>query len=1029
MWNLYKNIFSAPTECGVPTADSNQSGSILIYIVVVMLIFGFLGAGMVSMFTSSTMMSSGVANYSRNAAYLAEAAMRYATSELRNEGYNTSTIEALNGATNDKTFTLGDDGNFQVNVFGKWFKATGLDYDETLGGTISLTVPEGKIPEGFSIPAGAYLVNLESYRDSVLFGGSPDTKYWAQISTSPDLNEGDTDFTLDLNDDFQADVSQGHKLLISVKPTATVTIGPGDAELTVGDEAWNFYPPDKGSIYLVSTDTGTIHEYYYEDMVQGSTKLNLVNLPGAIEFKNTDFVILSNHNHSISTTGNSGTSISGGMREIAMNFAQNVENPQIIAPPAEDIAADVDPEAVLEGMGTVGESDTGAVDVNTGTGEITLGGGVPSASGAVFFGGDVSLGGSSVCSGGKCLFGAGVRASFVLTYNGTADGFTFAVINGADNVLGTAGDEGGQMGYAGSGIGGGLQPPKMALEFDTWVNAGHDDPDLGTSHRDVLQYVFWGDGQADLDDDNTHDTGGAGRKWRYKDASYADEVKTKPALNSDETALYFSSKNGYVHELDPETGVPPAVTGFPLWLYGDTESSPAWDSDGYIFIGGDDNYFNAITPTGGFDWYANTSAAIKSSPVIDDDNQVVYFGNDDGYFYAYNNSGPPIEWTHNLADDGLAWANIRGTPALSPDKLTVYFATEDTYNNRSSDYLFALKTSDGSLRWKLALDGDCFSSPTVADDGTIYIGGDGGSFEGLLFAVNPDGSEKWRYTFSPNNARSKPAIDPEDGTIYIGNDDDHLYAITDNESEGILKWRFHTLDDDGSPLGENVRGGPTVHADGTIWFGSNNNRLYVVDGDGLLIDKFDLSGDVLSSPTQGTDGTVYVGSRDHYLYAYKATCNPGNIKTRVFSYDDLLPGDAAPDVDPADGNPDVVSADNWLNSGPWAVRIEIDRSETVNDRDRYEYTLSTWIRQCQNANCSDITPTYFADTRIDYNAREPHLVQTVELCAADHADFNRFLYGFTQGTGGETQTVVIDNLNLGFIRPGDAVITSDPNWQ
>jgi hypothetical protein len=133
-------------------------------------------------------------------------------------------------------------------------------------------------------------------------------------------------------------------------------------------------------------------------------------------------------------------------------------------------------------------------------------------------------------------------------------------------------------------------------------------------------------------------------------------------------------------------------------------------------------------------------------------------------------------------------------------------------------------------------------------------------------------------------------------------------------------------------------------------------------------------------------------------------------------------------VDPADGSPDVASSDNWLNSGPWAVRIEIARSETANARGLYEYTLNTWIRQCQQPNCSDITATYFADTRIDYNAKDPHLEQTVELCATEHTKFDTFLYGFTQATGGATQTAVISNLNLGFIRPGDAVITSDANW-
>jgi outer membrane protein assembly factor BamB len=699
-----------------------------------------------------------------------------------------------------------------------------------------------------------------------------------------------------------------------------------------------------------------------------------------------------------------------------------------------DLPADIDTDVALADMG-VGESVAGAVEVNTETGEITLGGGLTNTLGAVFFGGDVSLGGSAVCTGGKCQFGEGLRAFFVLDYNGTGDGFTFAVMNGDDTVgnqLGASGVSADRLGYAGDGLLGGLKPPKMALEFDTHVNdITRNDPDLGTSHRDVLQYVFWGDGQANLNDDNIHDTGGAGQKWPpYLPTSSSHEIKTKPVLNSAETSLYFSSKNGYVHELDPETGLPHTGTGFPFGLGGNTESSPALDSDGSIFIGSDLDYLNVITATGSWDWWDYVYVDLRSSPVIDS-SDFVYFGDNNGIFHAYNNSCPtppdacPSKWTYDI-DPSTNNPDIKCTPALSPDEATVYFVSTQT------DYLYAVNTADGTLKWQFDILGFSASSPTVAPDGTIYVGGDGGSDQGFLFAVNPNGTEKWRYTFDLHNARSKPAVGP-DGTIYIGNDDDYLYAITDGETEGIFKWRYHTLDEDGSPLGGDVRGGPMVHDDGTIWFGSNNNRLYVVDSNGLLIDRINLDGDV-ASPTQGTDGTVYVGSRDRRLYAFKATCNPQNIKTRVFSYDDLLPGDAAPDVVPPDGNPDVTDADNWLNSGPWAVRIEIERSETANARGRYEYTLNTWIRQCQNANCSDITTTYFADTRIDYNAKDPHLEQTVELCdeptgSGDHSKFDTFLYGFTQATGGATQTVVIDNLNLGFIRPGDAVITSDPNWQ
>jgi len=581
------------------------------------------------------------------------------------------------------------------------------------------------------------------------------------------------------------------------------------------------------------------------------------------------------------------------------------------------------------------------------------------------------------------------------------------------------------LGYAGDGgaVGTGLAPPKMALEFDTYVNSGRDDPDLGTSNRDVLQYVFWGDDQADLDDDNTHGTGGIGEKWSAFSTG-SSEVNTKPLLNSGETALYVNA-NGNVYGINPDNGGSLFGPWNPFSIT--SKSSPALDASGSILMGENEagiGFIDSIKTVGSYpdprdryNWYDQTSGVVDSSPVIDSSG-IVYFGDTAGYFYAFNSScgiltGCGYEWRHTTYPG--SGADIKSTPALSPDESTVYFVSNQ------AQYLYALKTSDGTFKWRCNLNGNVNSSPTVVgddDNWTIYVGSDGGS--GSLYAVDKDGNEKWRYGLS-GNPHSRPALG-QDGTIYIGADDGKLYAITDDETIGILKWSYTT------PGPDKIKGGPTVHDDGTIWFGADDGHLYIVDVNGLLLDRFDLIDQVQSSPTQGSDGTMYVGSKDNKLCAYKPTCNPQNIKTRVFSHDNLLAGDAVPDSDPVDGNPDVADTDDWLNSGPWAVRIEIERSETANTRGRYEYTLSTWIRQCQQGDCSDITATYFADTRIDYAAKDPHLEQTVELCSSEHTKFDTFLYGFTQATGSSTQTAVISNLNLGFIRPGDHVISNDANW-
>jgi hypothetical protein len=55
--------------------------------------------------------------------------------------------------------------------------------------------------------------------------------------------------------------------------------------------------------------------------------------------------------------------------------------------------------------------------------------------------------------------------------------------------------------------------------------------------------------------------------------------------------------------------------------------------------------------------------------------------------------------------------------------------------------------------------------------------------------------------------------------------------------------------------------------------------------------------------------------------------------------------------------------------------------------------------------------------------------QTVNLEPADHAAFERFIFGFTSQTGaGETQTATIRKFQLSFVRTNDPVVETDPLW-
>ena len=106
---------------------------------------------------------------------------------------------------------------------------------------------------------------------------------------------------------------------------------------------------------------------------------------------------------------------------------------------------------------------------------------------------------------------------------------------------------------------------------------------------------------------------------------------------------------------------------------------------------------------------------------------------------------------------------------------------------------------------------------------------------------------------------SSPAIG-SDGTVYVGSQDNKLYAI--NGKTGVKLWEFET--------GGFVRSSPAIGSDGKVYVGSWDLKLYALNGKtGEKLWEFATGSFVSSSPAIGSDGTVYVGSSDKKLYAIK----------------------------------------------------------------------------------------------------------------------------------------------------------------
>jgi len=214
--------------------------------------------------------------------------------------------------------------------------------------------------------------------------------------------------------------------------------------------------------------------------------------------------------------------------------------------------------------------------------------------------------------------------------------------------------------------------------------------------------------------------------------------------------------------------------------------------------------------------------------------------------------------------DTIKWTFLAGGHFYNP---TPVFGADGTiYVGDANKNLYALDPN-GTPKWKYTTSGTTpsysyFGSAAVGSDGTIYITPNCGR----LFAITPVGSEKYRPLIAgASYPHSGPSIGT-DGTIYVGTYKG-LYAR--NPADGSAKWSNATVSYSDYAT-------PAIASDGTLYIGSyKTNRFYAFNPDGTPKWEYLTGGKVQGSPAIGADGTIYVGSFDAKIYAF----NPdGTVK-------------------------------------------------------------------------------------------------------------------------------------------------------
>ena len=234
-------------------------------------------------------------------------------------------------------------------------------------------------------------------------------------------------------------------------------------------------------------------------------------------------------------------------------------------------------------------------------------------------------------------------------------------------------------------------------------------------------------------------------KWKFQ----IEKGCGSPVIAKDRT-LYVGSMDKYLYAVNPN--------GTLKWKFKTgscIEASPAVGPDGTIYIGSDDYYFYAIYPNGRLKWKFKSGEFMIISSAAIASNGTIYFAGLDS-FYALNPDGKVIWKIKELGGCG--------SPSIGKDG-TIYQEGSIDIGHDVGEYFFCAVTQDGKIKWKFEIGNYAFGS-TIAKEGTIYFA----SNNGYLYALNPDGTLKWKY-----KGAGTPTIS-SDGTLYVGTENG-LYAF------------------------------------------------------------------------------------------------------------------------------------------------------------------------------------------------------------------------------------------------------------
>jgi outer membrane protein assembly factor BamB len=284
---------------------------------------------------------------------------------------------------------------------------------------------------------------------------------------------------------------------------------------------------------------------------------------------------------------------------------------------------------------------------------------------------------------------------------------------------------------------------------------------------------------------------------------------------------------------------------YTLQVGGEVRSSSSIAYDTTVYIASSDKNLYAFSKDGNSVWPAlPLGGVLSATPAVDSLANRLYIGVSNRNFAAVNRTTGSVSWNY------FSDAPIRNSAVITHDRKLI-FAT-----NKGTLYGFDLNTltSPVSPTWQLAFSDTAPTSIALDDQGFVYVGTGMGRLLKISMLSNQQPSIVWQVQ-TGSAISGSPVIDAN-GILYVGSTDSKLYAV--DIQTGYVKWIFSAK--------AAIRSTSAISDAGIVYFGNDAGEVFALDSNKTVQWHYNTTSAV-SAPLLYYNSTLYIGTLGNRIIA------------------------------------------------------------------------------------------------------------------------------------------------------------------